>query len=204
MQYEMYFVSLGFSCHTSYHLKKYGLKKESYPFDWIFSNPEIIIDCLQNDFLEFLNKDNYESIEPYGTLTKVCKHKKYHPIMFMHHDPTNKEDYEYFKRCVTRFRNMLKSDKKKIFIITQINQKKKTNANIKNRICKLDTILKMYTSNYKIIFMNGIHTRFEHTLILKRQNIIFVNYNVKSKSCGKEYKKNKDNEKYHNILLELF
>ena len=35
-----------------------GVKKESYPFDWIFSTPDIIIDCINTNFAHFLNKEN--------------------------------------------------------------------------------------------------------------------------------------------------
>lgn len=45
--------SLGTFCLTSMIIKNCGLKKESYLFDWIFSNVDIVIDCLKNDFKDF-------------------------------------------------------------------------------------------------------------------------------------------------------
>jgi hypothetical protein len=45
-----YTCSLGSLCHSSQILKRNNYKKCSYPFDWIFSNYDIIIDCLEDDF----------------------------------------------------------------------------------------------------------------------------------------------------------
>ena len=52
-----YFVSLGERCYTSSLLKRNKLKKESYPFDWIFSNLDMILHCIFDNFETFLNKN---------------------------------------------------------------------------------------------------------------------------------------------------
>ena len=44
-----YACSLG-RCHSSQILKSNNLKKCSYPFDWIFSNSDIILHCLEDNF----------------------------------------------------------------------------------------------------------------------------------------------------------
>ncbi|WP_317453914.1 DUF1796 family putative cysteine peptidase [Klebsiella quasipneumoniae] len=54
-------VSLGSHCLTSWTLKKFNLKKISLPFDWIFSCPAMVIDCLRDDFQTFLDKNEYSS-----------------------------------------------------------------------------------------------------------------------------------------------
>ena len=51
-----YTCSLGNLCHGSQILKRNNYKKCSYPFDWIFSNYDIIINCLEDDFNIFLDK----------------------------------------------------------------------------------------------------------------------------------------------------
>jgi hypothetical protein len=45
-----YTCSLGSICHTSEILKQNNYKECSYPFDWIRTNYDIIVDCLENDF----------------------------------------------------------------------------------------------------------------------------------------------------------
>ena len=57
-----YTCSLGNLCHGSQILKRNNYKKCSYPFDWIFSNCENIIHCIEDDFNIFLDKSYYVSI----------------------------------------------------------------------------------------------------------------------------------------------
>ena len=53
--------SLGQLCQSSQILKSIGLKKCSYPFDWIFSSCDNILHCIQDDFNIFLDKSYYIS-----------------------------------------------------------------------------------------------------------------------------------------------
>lgn len=50
-------VSLGTHCLSSYFLKFFGLKTYSLPFDWLFTSPEMIIDCISNNFDFFLKQE---------------------------------------------------------------------------------------------------------------------------------------------------
>jgi len=54
-----YICSLGYRCTSAGILKSLGLKAESYPFDWMVSRLPLIEHCVKNDFVEFLNQDNY-------------------------------------------------------------------------------------------------------------------------------------------------
>ena len=95
--------SLGTLCHTSTLLKNNNLKKCSYPFDWIFSNYNIVIDCLKTDFKIFLDKSYYIDISH-----NKCGHSYYGNQMFNHRNPLiNINDYEYYNRCVDRFNKLL-------------------------------------------------------------------------------------------------
>jgi len=90
--------SLGPFCHSSQILKRNHFKKCSYPFDWIFSDCDTILDCLQNNFDVFLNKSFYIPISQ-----NRCGHLKYNERMFNHHNTTKIDDYNYYTRCVTRY-----------------------------------------------------------------------------------------------------
>ena len=84
----------------------------SYPFDWIFSNLNMVNDCIENDFVDFLDKKQYIDI---GSNSK-CGHIKYHAGLFNHKNPLkNNEDYFYYERCVNRFRQLIKSQESKFF-----------------------------------------------------------------------------------------
>jgi hypothetical protein len=52
--------SLGFRCSSASLIKSLGLKNESYPFDWLVSRLSVIQHCIESDFVEFLNLDNYK------------------------------------------------------------------------------------------------------------------------------------------------
>ncbi len=62
LKYFNSFCSLGTLCHSSQLLKRNKLKKCSYPFDWIFSNCDIIHHCISDDFKIFLDKSYYINI----------------------------------------------------------------------------------------------------------------------------------------------
>lgn len=54
------FISLGCFCAVSHCLQLLGLKKNSYPFDWVRSSAEGIMHCLDMQFEDFLTYSTYE------------------------------------------------------------------------------------------------------------------------------------------------
>ena len=53
------FVSLGCFCAPSYGMQLLGVKKNSYPFDWVRSTMEGIIHCVENEFEDFLTYSTF-------------------------------------------------------------------------------------------------------------------------------------------------
>ena len=49
-----YVVSLGCMCAPAKHLQRLQLRLCAGPFDWIFSTPQMVTHCLQDDFACFL------------------------------------------------------------------------------------------------------------------------------------------------------
>lgn len=86
------FISLGDHCVISLYLKKYNFKQQSYPFDWIVSNLDILNHVLQDDFSIFINNPSY-----YNNYIKSGK-------IFYHHSMDT--DKEYFQRCISRFHDL--------------------------------------------------------------------------------------------------
>jgi hypothetical protein len=120
--------SLGSFCHTASHLQKYNLRTCSYPFDWTLSSPEMIMDCLENDFETFLDPRHHHTVEPgissnHRIYESMVWGKNFEGIVncgltFAHKDITTPEHYAYYQRCVERFRALLKSPEHKLFILT--------------------------------------------------------------------------------------
>lgn len=118
-------ISLGHNCSTSWYLKQCGLKKATYPFDWVFTSCELITDCLKDRFNKYLDISNVVNIEN----SNGAGHRLYHKQLFNHKSPAaSVEDYKYYQRAVERFLEVLDSDKKVVFYITVLNEFKKRSS----------------------------------------------------------------------------
>jgi len=194
--------SLGTLCHSSYFIKQSNLKMASYPFDWIYSNINIIIDCIENNFEKFLDKKYYKNVKN----SSACSHLKYKKSMFNHYNPLINEYYEYYIRCVNRFRELLLNTNNKLFLIININQN--NNNNIENdtlNIYKLDEILNKHTTNYKIIYINHFSNRKPRYEIKNlNNNIDLINLSTKSKSDGIKFINDTDNKFLQKIIFDNY
>lgn len=180
-----HFCSLGTLCHSSQLLKRNNLKKLSYPFDWIFSNCTMISHCLQDDFNIFLDKKYYIDLNH----KCKCGHSYYHENLFNHHNPLNNYDYDYFTRCVERFKKLLKSSESKVFIVMYVNMNKDERA----EVIEFNKILSKYTSKYRLFVINHQINSIRHHYFDVMDNIDFLYIFTKSLSDGKEFIKEDDN-----------
>lgn len=118
-------VGLGSRCTVAQTLQDMELRSGSYPFDWIFSTPEIVVHCLEDDFELFLRKDQYEPIAIERRAVKqfnLCDHATFRDefgqgAMFNHRDPTKSEDHAYLVRCVDRFRALMAAPDPTLFVL---------------------------------------------------------------------------------------
>jgi hypothetical protein len=116
-------VSLGTHCLTSFYLKKYGMKRYSLPFDWIFASPQTVLHCIDDNFKTFLDPSHYTSlIGKRQSDEPGANHEFYlreHGVghMFTHRDPLNAEDHRYFVDAVTRFEALKKNSDGKLFLM---------------------------------------------------------------------------------------
>ena len=103
---------------SSYYLKAAGLKRESYPFDWIFSGPDIIQDCIRDNFSSYLDRHQYFQNPHYPGIG----HLRYHAGMFNHRSPLVANNYQFYVRCVVRMRQVLfdQAPILPVFVLTRI------------------------------------------------------------------------------------
>jgi Putative papain-like cysteine peptidase (DUF1796) len=114
-------VSLGSFCLPGLIFRDNGLRRYSLPFDWIFSTPPMVRDCLADDFSAFLDRRYYRSVsherkEP-GAEHELYKARYDLPTLFAHRDPTREADYLHLTRCVARFRQLMRSEDAKLILI---------------------------------------------------------------------------------------
>jgi hypothetical protein len=128
-----YVVSLGCACNTSLYLKELELKLFSLPYDWIFSNLKMIQHTIEDDFKSLLNLDLINPKKP-----KQAGHDYYHKRLFNHHNPKdNQNDYNYYQRCIARFKTMLDSGDRKLFIHTVYQEPGKYHRHLESQVRKI-------------------------------------------------------------------
>lgn len=182
--------SLGMLCQSSQLCKSTKLKLESYPFDWIFSNPENIINILEDDFSSFLNKELYVSVNSSQCRHTLYDHVKYGHMLytFNHHNPKDNNDhYNYFTRCVERFRKLLSNESNKLFILTfsNLHNDLKYIEDLKKKVIQINDCISTKTKNhYMFVIFHIPHQDKYKVIILDINNIKFVFVYTKSTSGG--------------------
>lgn len=68
-------LSLGFFCSVASELKRFGLLRKSYPFDWLISHPAATIDLISDHFSFFLDPDYLVIDEVYPYIIHNTKYK---------------------------------------------------------------------------------------------------------------------------------
>jgi len=197
-----YTCSFGNMCQSSQILKRNNLKLCSYPFDWIFSNYDNIIHCIEDDFKIFLDKSYYSTVN-----NNTCKHTYYYKKeseynMFNHFNPLdNEKNYNYYIRCVNRFRDLLQKQEHKLFIMININNNDDDKNNIINKTINFNNTFSKYTSNYTILFIFHVPNKQtnNHTFTYI-DNIHFLELHTLSRSSGVNFDNSDDNIYLDNII----
>jgi len=195
--------SLGPHCQSSQLCKATKLKRESYPFDWIFSSPTNIINILEDDFCLFLNRELYVSNKP-----SKCSHTLYRENMFNHHNPKDNNDhYNYFTRCVERFRKLLGKKCNKLFILTFVNVNNDVNQiqHIKQQVIQLNDYISTKTKNYYMLVICHIPYQDNYkTTLLDIDNIKFILLYTQSRSNGLALLDPVEDNLTHKLLLDNY
>jgi hypothetical protein len=197
-----YTCSLGSLCHGSQIFKRNKYKLCSHPFDWIFSNCDNIIHCIEDNFNVFLDKSYYINISQ-----SKCGHSKYHNEMFNHHNPlTNASDYDYYVRCVDRFKNLLQKQEHKLFIMIIVNMDD-VDENTKNKMIEFNNKFSTHALNYTLLIIFHIPAPTptpnkppNNHAFTYSDNIHFLELHTSSRSNGVEFINRDDNVYLDNII----
>jgi len=170
------YISIGTQCSTSTLFKRLGVKKESLPFDWMFSTPEFvytIIKLLLIDKLEiediidnhFFLCDKKAYLQSKGNCIlsdkgSVLVNSKYN-VCFPHDKLTDRE--KYIRRMYRLKELLLNTDNFIYFVYVSVSSPSIGNYTINglkpiqdlyNYTEKLNDIIKTVRDNYKIIIFN--------------------------------------------------
>lgn len=177
--------SIGSFCQSSQLLIRQGLKTESYPFDWIYSNFDVVKHCIEDDFKTFLDRSQYFYVPPTPRDPKLAGHSLYSTFIeykyetvpqgfFLHHDPRlDDKDYEYFERCVERFKDLIKSDDKKLFTYVYKNREPERSEEAFQEALSFIEFFNKHVNNYFLIFVYHSIGPLGHSLT-KKDNLFFI------------------------------
>lgn len=196
-----YIIPIGSLCHIAFFFKRNNLKVTSYPFDWIFSNLYNVIHALNDDFKSFLNKEHYIDIDD-----KKCGHIIYHPQMFNHHNPLrNQNDYDYFTRCVNRFKITIKTPELKLVAVIFTNFVDNITTTFTDFIIDMNKKLKKHIKKYRLLCIVHYSNRpVNHYHFTQYKNIDFLEVSTISISNGVEFVHPPDNEYLDKIIKEIY
>ena len=196
-------IPMGYRCSSSEIIRILNLKKESYPFDWTISKLSTIKDCILNDFKEFLKIENYikKEMNNYNVIDDVYLligsgnyiiNTYYDPIdkitdnfntydsklLLVHHDIFKTEDYEYYKRCINRFKNLLTSDDKKLYIyihkIIGMKEYTQTKYDIITEFINFNEFIKTISKNINGLFFILVNTSLEYSNLYNLNSNPFI------------------------------
>ena len=162
--------------------------------------------CIEDNFNTFLDKKCYTDLDR----TDRCGHSVYCDNMFVHHNPLyNSDDYNYFVRCVERFRELLSRTEKKMFIISIINGEhnigNKLSDNIKAQFVELNNVLKTKTTNYKLVLIVNYPNKIKNNYVLTElDNLYFLEVDTLSLNNGIHFCNEVDDKYLCEIMKKLF
>ena len=137
--------SVGHRCTSTSLIKEMRQKFETYPFDWVVSKLDVLVHCIETDFEEYLRMENYLDMrtETFNLCDDVKTHVCYENILYnkyyedeymveskvenkigtygmklamTHHDIRTSKDYQYFQRCIQRFKKILSLPHQKFYL----------------------------------------------------------------------------------------
>ena len=125
--------------------------------------------------------------------------------MFNHHNPLiNIDHYNYYVRCVDRFKILLQKPEHKLFIMTFVNMNN-IDENIKNKIIDFNNEFSKYTSNYTLLVIFHIPNKEQnHNIFTYNDNINFLELHTLSVSHGTAFENENDNIYLDNIIKSKY
>ena len=155
-----------------------------------------MIHSIEDDFNIFLDKSYYINISQ-----DKCGHSKYNTSMFNHKNPLiNIDHYNYYTRCVDRFKNLLKKQEHKIFIMIY-DKMNNIDENIKIKMIEFNNKFSKYTYNYTLLVIFHIPNKEQnHNIFTYNDNINFLELHTLSFSNGVEFVNKNDNIYLDNII----
>ena len=112
---------MGLSCRVALDLRDLNLRIEAYPFDWIKSNADGIVECIQNDFTDFhkdfiridesmiFDKYNFGYSHDYPTIkTEINENNSINDDIFIEQNIFEKDFKNYHAEVLEKYSRRIK------------------------------------------------------------------------------------------------
>jgi hypothetical protein len=185
----MIFIPIGVDCGNADFLRKIGLRKSAYPFDWIVTYNGIS-DIIKNDFIDYLpnNFDKFNNI---------------YKIFLPHHLFPN--DNEKILRRIDRFKSILEKSNEKVIFIRKghaTHHHKENNMNIiKSDLDDAEDLDNLLKSNYPNLNYEIIVTLICGDCFDRKIKYTSCSTNIKVYNISMQ---NVDDNIFNNLCKELF
>lgn len=146
------FISLGHYCGVAASMSKLGLRSLSGPFDWYISGDfESVINCIENDFDGFLDKENLELLNA-GLEFKNNRYSFYlgHEVKVSFEDEYD-SIYSKYMRRIAAFRKQIKA---RTCFIRAVSNEYELDY-IESNIPYIEAVIKKYNPENEIVYVIG-------------------------------------------------
>ena len=143
-------ISLGWFCGTALSMIELGLRNFSGPFDWFLSDFESVLYMIENDFTDFMLKENLEVLKDDS---KVFQDVKYG--FYCNHDISNDFEKEYpdiLKKYEKRVKRFIEETKKPTCFIRAVRSEEEISY-IKKNMDYIYSVIKKGNVSNDIIFI---------------------------------------------------
>lgn len=143
------FISLGYYCGVAASMSKLGIRSCSGPFDWYISGFQGVLECIENDFCDFLDVNNLKVVSN-GIAFEDKKHNFYlgHEIKV-----SFEQDYETIYRKYMRRINVFKEQIKKKTCFMRAVWDGEELLYIKNNMQHINMIIKKQNAENEIVYI---------------------------------------------------
>jgi len=101
------YIPIGINCASTYYLIERNLRRQAFPFDWMYTSLPMIQHCLETRFQKFLDQNDITGINShqsshkyYDSIVFPFSYEKEHEHIFAHHNLSQTKTYDKFKqRC---------------------------------------------------------------------------------------------------------